>query len=596
MTPPIAIIGAGPSGLTLGRLLELANIDYVIFERDTPPKPGLERTGTLDIHVKDGQLALREAGLLDEFQKIARYDAPTLLADSTGKVIISLGEDRDRPEIDRKDLRSLLLGSIPPHRVRWDSKVQQVRRHSEESMAISFDDGSVESGFKLVVGADGAWSKTRRLITSTKPRYSGMYYLTMGIKATNPFHSRLAPLIGQGTYLAMGGGKQVIGQLLGDGSFYTGVGLSSLPEDFDAKTALADPSAFRERLLRDEFADFAEEQRDLIKHSEGEIYPWPLYEMPVDSLSWESVPGVTVIGDAAHVSIPSGEGVNIAMLDSLQLAQQIVQHGLDGLDRAVAEYEKMMLPRAKKHMAAAEQGKLLWAPNAPHEFLKASRTMRLVVLGGNGRTGVHLIDRALGRGHQVAALVRDPSALPERKGLDVFQGTPQNLDDVCKAFRVEGHPAPDAVIVTLNPSRATDSPLARPMAPPRFMANSVANAITAMRQHHVPKIVVMQALGVGDSFPNMSVWMRYVRHWTYMKHSYDDHDLVDEEIRVSGINYVLPRPPWLTNGEAGPVRTFGNTGTGVGNLATVSRKSVADFLLDACERSDWDRSTPVIAS
>ena len=201
-----------------------------------------------------------------------------------------------------------------------------------------------------------------------------------------------------------------------------------------------------------------------------------------------------------------------------------------------------------------------------------------------------------------------------RKGLDVSKGlshsprtpllsddltgpgTPQNLEDVYKAFLVEGQPAPDAVIVTLNPSRMSDSPFARPMAPPRFMADSVANATTAMTKLDVPKIIVMQALGVGDSFHSMSVWMRWVRHWTYMKHSYDDHDLVDKEVRLSGVNFVLPRPPWLTNGKARPVRTFGNTGEGIGNLATISRQSVADFLLDACEKRDWDRSTPVIAS
>ena len=175
-------------------------------------------------------------------------------------------------------------------------------------------------------------------------------------------------------------------------------------------------------------------------------------------------------------------------------------------------------------------------------------------------------------------------------------GTPHSLEDVCKAILVDKHTAPSAVVVTLNPSRVTDSPLARPLAPPRFMANSVANTIAAMKQHNVPKIVVMQALGVGDSFPNMSIWMRWVRHWTYMKHSYDDHDLVDKEVKSSHVNYVLVRPPWLTNGRARPVKTFDNTGKGVGNLASISRKSVADFLLDACERTDWDRSTPVIAN
>jgi hypothetical protein len=127
------------------------------------------------------------------------------------------------------------------------------------------------------------------------------------------------------------------------------------------------------------------------------------------------------------------------------------------------------------------------------------------------------------------------------------------------------------------------------------MADSVANTITAMRLHHVPKIVVMQALGVGNSFPNLPWWMRYVRHWTYTKHSYDDHDLVDDMVKLAGVKFVLLRPPWLTNGEASPVRTFGDTGDGIGIFAMISRKSVANFLLDACEKDDWDASTPVIA-
>lgn len=131
--------------------------------------------------------------------------------------------------------------------------------------------------------------------------YSGLTYLIMGINKTNPFHARAASLVGKGNYMALGSGKQILAQLLGDGSYYTGVGLSNLPEDWDASKELADPTAFREQVSCDEFRDFAEEQRNLIKHSEGDIYPWPLYDMPVESLSWPSVPGVTVIGDAAHV-------------------------------------------------------------------------------------------------------------------------------------------------------------------------------------------------------------------------------------------------------------------------------------------------------
>jgi len=169
MAPPIAILGAGPSGLVLGRMLELANIAYVIFERDISGSEATSRAGTLDIHTGSGQLALQEAGLLDQFKKLARRDAHTILADAQGKVYVRTGEsgdvNEDRPEIDRKDLRAMLLNSIPANKVRWGLKVQQVQRDADGSMSVCFADGSIESGFQLVVGADGAWSKARNLVS-----------------------------------------------------------------------------------------------------------------------------------------------------------------------------------------------------------------------------------------------------------------------------------------------------------------------------------------------------------------------------------------------------------------------------------------------
>jgi len=175
MAPPIAILGAGPSGLVLGRMLELANIAYVIFERDISSNETTSRAGTLDIHTGSGQLALQEAGLLDQFKKLARRDAHTVLADAQGKVYIRTGEtdeaNEDRPEIDRKDLRALLLNSIPANKVRWGLKVQQVQRDADGSMSVCFVDGSIESGFRLVVGADGAWSKARNLVSQLSNIY-----------------------------------------------------------------------------------------------------------------------------------------------------------------------------------------------------------------------------------------------------------------------------------------------------------------------------------------------------------------------------------------------------------------------------------------
>jgi 2-polyprenyl-6-methoxyphenol hydroxylase-like FAD-dependent oxidoreductase len=157
MTPPIAILGAGPSGLALGRFLEVANIAYVIFERDESATWAIGRGGTL-----------QEAGLLDQFKSLARYDATNTIADAKGTVYARFepeGGDQDRPEIDRKDLRALLLSSIPANRVCWGRRVQHVQRDTDGSMSVHFTDGSIESGFRLVVGADGTWSKARSLVS-----------------------------------------------------------------------------------------------------------------------------------------------------------------------------------------------------------------------------------------------------------------------------------------------------------------------------------------------------------------------------------------------------------------------------------------------
>lgn len=173
MTPPIAILGAGPAGLMLGRLLSLANIDYTIFERDESVAKAWGRggSGTLDIHTDSGQLALKEAGLFDRFKNLARFGASNIIADHQGKVFARLeGEgDEDRPEIDRKDLRVMLSQSVPEQKVQWGSKVEVVIKENDGSMAMHMAGGKVEAGFRLVVGADGAWSKARSLVRIDSP-------------------------------------------------------------------------------------------------------------------------------------------------------------------------------------------------------------------------------------------------------------------------------------------------------------------------------------------------------------------------------------------------------------------------------------------
>lgn len=163
--PTVAILGGGPSGLALARLLECNKIDYVVYERDASSL--MEgQGGSLDIHGTTGQQVLKEAGLHDEFKKYARWEASKVfIQDKNGTTHLVDGEDQDEPEIDRATLRKILVESIPPNKIRWNHAAKTVEKLGNGDVAINFVNGTSASGFKLVVGADGAWSKARHLVS-----------------------------------------------------------------------------------------------------------------------------------------------------------------------------------------------------------------------------------------------------------------------------------------------------------------------------------------------------------------------------------------------------------------------------------------------
>ncbi|KAF2651825.1 putative monooxygenase [Lophiostoma macrostomum CBS 122681] len=379
MSPPIAILGAGPSGLALARLLQVAKIPFVVFERDASrASAAAGGSGPLDIHADSGQIALREAGLIEQFRKFARTDASNTIADQYGKIHLHMGgdgEETDRPEIDRRDLQRILLDSIAEDRVHWDCKVERVQKEEDGTMSVHFANGKTQGGLQLVVAADGAWSKARSLITPAKPEYSGIHYLTTSLSNENPYHHVAKGLAGNGNYMAFGNKKMFITMRMGDGSYFVGVGLH-LPQNWSSERSdlMENPSALRDWLLSEPFSDWSSTQKDIIRHTEGNFRPWPLYALPTEELEskWQSVPGLTLLGDAAHLTVPfEGEGVNIALTDSLTLSKLIVEHGLENLNEAVEQYEAVMLPRGIDLIKRSQaQGKFLFAEDSPKSMLR----------------------------------------------------------------------------------------------------------------------------------------------------------------------------------------------------------------------------------
>ncbi|WP_228464610.1 FAD-dependent oxidoreductase [Chryseobacterium antibioticum] len=126
----IAIVGGGPGGLTLARLLQLKNANVKVYERDLNKNARVQGS-PLDMHEGSGMDALRAADLLDEFKKNYRPGADkALIVNEHAEIVFSdhetkpdedFGNEHFRPEIDRGPLRNMLLDSLQPETVVWDS-------------------------------------------------------------------------------------------------------------------------------------------------------------------------------------------------------------------------------------------------------------------------------------------------------------------------------------------------------------------------------------------------------------------------------------------------------------------------------------------
>ncbi|KAI1339445.1 hypothetical protein F5Y15DRAFT_382567 [Xylariaceae sp. FL0016] len=413
--PKIAIIGAGPVGLTLASILHHNDITCTVFERDSHAQVRAQG-GTLDIHPASGQRALVAAGLLDKFQSIVRPEGEAMrIYDKQGTLLLDMsgepparGQDnpnddglvQDRPEIDRKALKDLLVESLPPDTIHWNSGVASLARvPGTPRWTITFLDGSASQPYDLVVGADGAWSRVRPLLTSVEPQYSGISCLDTWCDDVDATAPRTADFVGGCNCFIFDSEAALLFQRNGDGSArcYACVrtpdagtppsaqrllGIEGKGEDVDWEDA-----SNRKRFVESHFGEWFDEAKEALLSLTERSTVRHLLMLPV-GLTWESKVGITIVGDAAHLMTPfAGVGVNVGMMDALELADGIVaavRENRPDLAELVAEYEKGMFERSRK--------------DAEHTYhamqlqFQADGGQRMIELMGGGGGGVSRAD------------------------------------------------------------------------------------------------------------------------------------------------------------------------------------------------------------
>jgi 2-polyprenyl-6-methoxyphenol hydroxylase-like FAD-dependent oxidoreductase len=374
----IAIVGGGPAGLTLARLLQQEGLQIKLYERDIN-KDARVQGSPLDMHEGSGLAAIEKAGLMEDFKKAFRpgadrklitdEHATILFSDHETKLEEDFGSPYFRPEIDRGPLRRILLESLKKDTVVWNSHFVSMERQND-GWLLHFKDGTTAYA-DIVIAADGANSKVRPYLTDIRPFYSGITMLEGAVYNVKKSAPQIDALLKGGKIMAFGDEKCLLMGSKGsnDMGFYASI---KVDEGWASNNGL-DYSDNAEMLkwFKEKYAGWSSIWCELFESAETPFVPRPIYCMPLDQ-NWETIPNLTLIGDAAHAMPPfAGEGANMAMLDALELSECLTSDKFNTLKEAIASYEVNMRKRgaiaAQKSM---DNGALMHSRDALSNMLR----------------------------------------------------------------------------------------------------------------------------------------------------------------------------------------------------------------------------------
>jgi putative NADH-flavin reductase len=205
--------------------------------------------------------------------------------------------------------------------------------------------------------------------------------------------------------------------------------------------------------------------------------------------------------------------------------------------------------------------------------------MKVLVLGANGKTGRLVVDRAVEQGHEVSLLVRDASRF-SRTGVRVIEGNALNAGDVLRAMNLQ-----DAVVECIGGTT--------PWKKQTLERDAMRNIVAAMEKSGSRRLLVVSAMGVAESAKQSPWWYRFLMVPTFLRGSTADKTAMEAIVRSSRLDWVIVRPPVLTEGAAtNKAHTLEKNEIG----HTISRADLAAWLVAQLERNVYVGQAVVVAN
>ncbi|RZK60071.1 MAG: FAD-dependent monooxygenase, partial [Pedobacter sp.] len=257
---------------------------------------------------------------------------------------------------------------IDPSHIIWNSHFIAMEQKNDGWMLHFKNKESVYAD--VVIAADGANSKIRPYVTDIQPFYSGITMLEGNIYNAEKAAPNIFKLLRGGKIMAFGNEKNILMGQKGNGEI--GFYASFKTDENWAKNNGLNYSDRAQMLdwFKANYTEWSNIWGELFESTTVPFIPRPIYCMPLDQ-KWKSLSNLTLIGDAAHVMPPfAGEGVNMAMLDALELSEHLTSNQHQTLLEVISTYESSMLNRAAiVSKESLDNGFLMHTENSLNDML-----------------------------------------------------------------------------------------------------------------------------------------------------------------------------------------------------------------------------------